>query len=166
MGGRSPLHVLFGRPPVTILRVADVLYIPSPAQDKLSPTSHPVSFLEWGWGTPRLKQKGYKCEWSFYMTIPPFVTCHVFRTCALLRSSGLWPVCDGGPLRGEMREFTIALYFRVTWVLYLDIWMCMVHNTHVHNTETEYIQFKLTLCSHLRGRTREEVRQHPNSPIQ
>jgi hypothetical protein len=65
MGEWSPLHVLFGR--FTLFQIVYYsnlrvfgctcfVHIPSPAQDKLSPTSHPVCFLEWGWGTPRLKR--------------------------------------------------------------------------------------------------------------
>lgn len=115
IGERSPLHVIFGR--FTLFQTVDYsnlrvfgctcfVHIPSPAQDKLSPTSHPVCFLEWGWGTPRLKRATSVNDPS---TRRFHLSRHVTFFEHLLRSSGAlrFPVMVGlSHLRGRtMEEF-------------------------------------------------------------
>ena len=95
IGERSPLHVIFGR--FTLFQRDDYsnrwlvgctcfVKIPSPAQDKLSPTSHSMCFLEWGWGTPL--SKGLQVLMILLHDDSTFLDMSPFSN--LLRSSGLW----------------------------------------------------------------------------
>lgn len=115
IGERSPLHVIFGR--FTLFQRDDYsnlrvfgctcfVKIPSPAQDKLSPTSHSMCFLEWGWGTPL--SKGLQVLMILLHDDSTFLDMSPFSNMCLTTELGAFrfPVMVGhyvplSPLRGE-----------------------------------------------------------------